>query len=313
MNAAEIAGNNGNEARIYPHARVRGLADWRPQKKTAALVAAVLAVLDEYADYLPLTLRQVFYRLVAKVIIDKTELSYDRLGEMLNRARRAGVVPFASIRDDGASIEAPDGFSGLPQFWNNMVAWAEDYRRERLAGQPQQIELWVEAGGMVPQAARVAHHYGITVYSAGGFDGVTIKHDAASRVLARHQPTLVLHVGDYDPSGLSIFDAAAEDVAQMVRDRGGGDAVTFKRVALTPKQIATYALVEAPPKPTDKRGTWHGGTVQAEALGPDMLAGELEQALREHLDLDVFERVLTIEADERAELLAALDRMNVTA
>ncbi len=43
--------------------RVKGFAPWRPQKKTEALLEDVLGVLDEYREYLPLTVRQVFYRL----------------------------------------------------------------------------------------------------------------------------------------------------------------------------------------------------------------------------------------------------------
>ena len=57
-------------------------------------------MLDEYADYLPLTIRQVFYRLVATREYEKSEPAYKRLMEMLGRARRGGVVPFDAIRDD---------------------------------------------------------------------------------------------------------------------------------------------------------------------------------------------------------------------
>jgi hypothetical protein len=44
--------------------RVRGFAPWRPAPDTLALLDLTRAVLVEYAAYLPLTLRQVFYRLV---------------------------------------------------------------------------------------------------------------------------------------------------------------------------------------------------------------------------------------------------------
>ena len=44
--------------------RPRGYAPWRPQAKTRLLLDQVAAILDEYADHLPLTVRQVFYRLV---------------------------------------------------------------------------------------------------------------------------------------------------------------------------------------------------------------------------------------------------------
>jgi len=45
----------------------------------------------------------VFYRLVATCGFDKTERSYARLCEAMARARRAGLISFDVIRDDGAS------------------------------------------------------------------------------------------------------------------------------------------------------------------------------------------------------------------
>jgi hypothetical protein len=44
--------------------RVRGFAPWRPITKSRALLDAVNAILVEYAEYLPLTVRQLFSRLV---------------------------------------------------------------------------------------------------------------------------------------------------------------------------------------------------------------------------------------------------------
>ena len=46
--------------------RPRGFIDWRPQKRTRVLLDAVLEVLAEYAEQLPLTIRQIFYRLVGR-------------------------------------------------------------------------------------------------------------------------------------------------------------------------------------------------------------------------------------------------------
>ena len=50
-------------------------------RKTRALLVPVNAVLHEYADHLPLTIRQIFYRLVGAHGYEKTEQAYDRLIE----------------------------------------------------------------------------------------------------------------------------------------------------------------------------------------------------------------------------------------
>ena len=67
-------------------------------------------MLAEYAEQLPLTLRQIFYRMVGAYGYEKTEQAYERLGETLNKARRARVIGMDAIRDDGFTSAVPASF-----------------------------------------------------------------------------------------------------------------------------------------------------------------------------------------------------------
>ena len=296
-------------AREYTHSRPRGYAEWNPRPETLAVLANVEAVLEEYAEHLPLTVRQVFYRLVGAHGYSKTERAYSRLSEYLVRARRAEIIGWDAIRDDGTKERRPHGYTDVEGFWGNVRSWARGYRRDRLDGQPTFIEIWVEAMGMVPQIEKVARVFGAPVFSSGGFGSVTAKHDAAERILERDASTLVLNVGDHDPSGLSIFDSAAEDVAAFVEAGGGWNGVTFQRVAVTEAQIAAHDLPTAPPKKADKRGNWTGGTVQCEALDPATLAGAVRDGIKAALDLGIYRDLLKEEAQERKELIQAVEEM----
>jgi hypothetical protein len=295
--------------------RPRGMAPWSPSPESLELVGAVREVLAEYEDQLPLTLRQVFYRLVASRSYEKTEQAYGRLGETLNRARRAGLVPFEHVRDDGGEAILPQTFGSPEEF----LDWARDnadvFNLDRQHGQPQYLEVWVEAAGMARMVADVALQYGVPVYSAGGFDSTTGKHDAAARFLERDNeaedglPTIVLHLGDYDASGVSLFVAAAEDVTAFVEDFGG-DEPEFVRVAVTEAQIGEYGLPSAPPKKNDKRSVFTDTkTVQCEAFEPDQLQKIVRAAIEERLDMDVFEQTLAQEREQRAALRELLDEM----
>jgi hypothetical protein len=97
--------------------RTRGFAPWSPRQETLFLIDQVRDVLREYAPYLPLTLRQIFYRLVGAHRYEKTEQAYDRLGEHLNRARRARMIPMSEIRDDGGTVIKPNS-------WRSSVSLA---------------------------------------------------------------------------------------------------------------------------------------------------------------------------------------------
>ncbi|MFD0351894.1 hypothetical protein ACFQ0M_48745 [Kitasatospora aburaviensis] len=170
------------------------------------------------------------------------------------------------------------------------------------------LELWVEAAGMVPMIVPTARNHGASVFSGGGFGSVTAKYDAAERINRRRRPTTVLVIGDYDPSGLSIMDAAAEDVSAFVGELGGHHP-EFVHLAVTPAQIARYQLPTAPQKARDRRGEVMQQTVQAEALSPDQLVGIVEQGLREHLDLDALAAAHRRSETEREEILAEFDRL----
>lgn len=292
--------------RDYRRTRPRGFVEWNPAPATAALIDAVSAVLDAYADHLPLTLRQVFYVLVGQHGYDKTERAYKRLGEAVNRARRALLIGMDAIRDDGTTSTEAGGWTGVDDFQSAVAAWARGYRRDLGASQPDRIELWVEAAGMVPQAVRVARAFGVDVYSSGGFDSTTAKYVAAQRLVDDGRPPVILHVGDYDPSGLAIIDSAAEDVTAFAVQLGGIEP-EWRRIAVTPEQIEAYGLPTAPQKATDRRGgEVMAATVQAESLPPDTLAAELTDALEVVIDDVALRAARQAGEDERAQLLDEL-------
>jgi hypothetical protein len=296
----------------YTDTRVRGLADWSPKPATLEVLGAVRDIIEEYRSFLPMTARQIFYRLVGAHGYGKTELAYKRLLEYLNRGRRAGLVPWSAIRDDGFTVSHGGGYDSSEQFIDSLIDDAEAYTRDRQGGQAQLLEVWVEAAGMVPQAARSLAGLSVPVYSSGGFNSTTAKHSTARRIADTMRfdglPTVVLHIGDYDPSGVAIIDSLAGDINGFLRDYDEAPA-TFIRTAVTPAQIAELELPGAPAKTTDNRAGFDDLAVQAEAIAPDVLADIIRAAALEHFDEVILEEVMTEEEDERAEVIAHISEL----
>jgi hypothetical protein len=272
-------------------------------KKALELIAHVNAVLGEHRDHLPLTLRQIFYRLVGAHGYDKTERAYERLGEHLVRARRARLVPMEAIRDDGGTTITPNMWTNAQEYLDAVRAQAADLMLDRTAGQKTRLAVLCEAAGMAPQLARETDRFGITVMSSGGFDSLTEKHAFAAELARHDRPTEVLHIGDHDSSGVSMFAAYLEDVEAFTRDLGG--EATFTRLAVTPEQIAAYDLPTAPPKEGDRRA-FSGATCQAEALAPGVLAAILRDAIEARIDRRALNRVLRRERTVQRELIERL-------
>jgi len=306
--------------------RPKGYAEWRPRPETAATVQDVKRVLAEYQAHLPLTVRQIFYRMVGQYGYEKTEQAYNRLADYIVRARRAQLIPFSSIRDDGTVGSGYAGWDSMEQFVDGIRHSADSYQRERSEGQPVEVELWCEAAGMVPQLQRAVLGLPVSVYSTGGFSSVTVTHEIAQRALRRDRPTAFLHVGDYDPSGESIFEAMGVDAKSFLRTKlwqrlqddevlylgnpvpEGSPDLLLSRVALTADQVDEYELPTAPPKKSDTRSaSWVGDTCQAEAMPPDLLAEVIRNACEDQLDLDVLDDLKVVEEKERAALIEYLE------
>ncbi|MER9580483.1 hypothetical protein [Mesorhizobium sp. M0276] len=303
---AEIAASRKNGA-----GRHRGyIFDYRPRAKTLALLDDVRAVMNEYRGYWPLTCRQVFYRLVSTTALyPKTELFYGKLCHHLANARRGRAIQFGAIRDDGLTTCSLDHFDNHEHFLRHVRELGKNYTRNKLARQEVHIEVWCEAAGMLPQLHAVAEPYSIPVYSSGGFDSLTAKKRLADRICKLGKPAIILHLGDFDPSGVSIFDSVAEDVAAFVEaDRPWATvSVAFERVALTAEQVRQYDLPTAPPKASDTRSkSWQGGTCQLEALPPDVIADILRATINRHFDLEGLHHDLRQEETDRRRIAGAL-------
>jgi hypothetical protein len=279
---------------------------WEPRPPTRQLLGEVQRVLDEYRVHLPLTVRQIYYRLVATGKLEKTERAYGRLVEHLTLARRAEFVAFEHIRDDGADLPGSlVGWSDPGDLAGLLAAVARDFALDPQTGQVRRLLLWCEAGGMRPQLERVAAPYGVQVIAGGGFDSLTAKHAMAELMTDADAAFEVLHVGDFDPSGEHVFASLAEDVEEFALALGAD--VAFARLAVTPAQVDLYGLPTAPPKPSDRR-SFSGGdrTVQAEALPPDVLADTVEAAIRERLDLGLVAEAGRLSEQIRADAEARL-------
>jgi hypothetical protein len=268
-----------------------------------ALINGVNAVLAEYHAVLPLTIRQVFYRLVTQGNTDKTEHGYKRLCEAINKGRRARLIDMAHIRDDGFSMTQIETFGGVDEVIAAYKAHAEGVRVDRQEGQGRRLMLWCESRGMKPMLERVCIDYGVPVASSGGFDSVSTKYQVAVD-LARGDSIEVLHLGDHDPSGVHIFSSLAEDITAFTRAMGGD--VEFTRLAVTPEQRTLYNLPTAPPKATDRRSFAGNETVQCEAIPPDILLEIVEQAITDRMDMAIYQALLGTEQGIRTGVLQVI-------
>lgn len=272
------------------------------QAKTLALFDRVNGILAEYD--MPLTLRQVYYRLVAAHVIPNTERAYKNLSARLTDGRRAGRIDPARITDRLREAQRVPCWGDLPDF---LRAVRRSYRREKWTSQPVTVEVWCEKDALAGVLQPIADEHEVTLYVGRGYSSYSAMMDAADRIADAGQRTVVLYFGDFDPSG--------QDMPRDIRDRLAADfgvEVDLRVIALTPEQIAEYDLPPAPTKKTDTRAAAfvakHGDlSVELDALPPDVLQALVRNCIEGLMDLSAFAAEAEAEEEERVRLAAVID------
>jgi len=268
----------------------------------------VTAVLEELKEYKPLTLRQVYYQLVAKDYIENKKSQYTMLSTLLKWARINGYICWDDIEDRVRVFHNGAGWNDKEQFikWelNNFLA---GYQRDLLQTQDRYIEVWIEKDALSSIFKRITFRYGVSTVVCRGFSSVSFLNDFKSRLSNYEDKTpLMLYFGDFDPSGVEML----ESIKITLQDELGVEEIEFKRIALTKEDIFNYKLPHNPDalKKTDTRAKKHveaygNLAVELDALRPDVLEQKIRDAIEAELDIETFNAEVDIHKGELQKLV----------
>jgi hypothetical protein len=132
-----------------------------------------------------------------------------------------------------------------------------------------------------------------------GYASLSFLHSAAEYINKLSVPAYLYHLGDYDPSGVN----AAEKIEETMRELAPDAEIHFKRLAVTPVQIAAWSLPSRPTKVSDTRSKGFGGlSVELDAIAPADLRNLVEDAITAHLPPQQFAVLKAAEESEREQI-----------
>lgn len=80
---------------------------YNPSPASLILIDRCNTILEDYSKQgYSLTLRQLYYQLVAKDIIPNTQKSYNRLGAIVTKAREGGLISWGHIVDRTRNVRS---------------------------------------------------------------------------------------------------------------------------------------------------------------------------------------------------------------
>lgn len=145
------------------------------------------------------TLRQLFYRLVAAEHLPNTQTAYKTLSAVTPAARRRGEFP--DLVDRTRTIHRWTTFRSPAQ----ARRWLADiYRRDRTEGQAWSVYVGVEKAGIVEQLTAWFADLGVSILALGGYSSQSYVDVVASDAARQKRQAGLIYAGDFDPSGEDI-------------------------------------------------------------------------------------------------------------
>jgi hypothetical protein len=274
-------------------------AEW---ESTTRFIEQALEILEAEQ---PMTVRQLFYRLVSVGVIANDRNDYQRVSRVMTTARDDGRCPFEWIVDRSRPSYEPNVWKDMRGY---LRACKRSYRKDYWVKQPCYVEVWAEKDAIIGAIQEVTDDLGVIVRVGRGFLSATKAHETAEILADKDNPVTVFYLGDHDPSGRAI----EEDLRRRIRGYGSG-VFDLIRLAIHLEDIKKFKLPPLRVKDSDSRSARfrvkHGAQcVELDALPPVELRRRIREAIESQLDFEEWERSVEIEKAELASIQNIVDQ-----
>jgi hypothetical protein len=283
--------------------------------KNRELVAAAVQKLEAER---PMTLRQLFYRLISAGELRNTPAEYARLGGVMTRLREAGEVPRNWLVDHTRSTHKPSSWSGLSDFSESV---RDCYRKDFWASLPHHVEVFVEKDAVAGTVQPVTNEHDVAIRVCRGYASVSFAGGIADLWSQIEKPIFAYYLGDFDPSGFDLerdlrekLDRYSGRYAEDNPEYATNQNFIWRRLGVIASDFDEHDLIRLPVKTSDKRAAGfirlHGtACAEIDAIAPTELRRRVEAAVNEHIDVDEWNRLLAVERAEQETLNRMVKRL----
>lgn len=292
--------------------------DHKFNRASLELIETANGILNEYrAMGYRLSLRQLYYQLVARDYIENSVKSYKRIGNLVSDARLAGLIDWDMIEDRNRETVIPTAWDSPAQI---VRAAAQQFRIERWEGQPCYAEVMVEKDALSGILQPVCRELHVRFTANKGYSSSSAMYEAGKRVynamIKREIAQIhIFYLGDHDPSGIDMTRDITERLIMFsklkdkIETQGYEieDFIHIHRLALNYDQVEQWNPPENPAKETDSRYQAYAdqfgeSSWELDAVEPRMLASLVRDGIQELIDEDQWNDVMEREKEMRQDL-----------
>lgn len=290
--------------RVMDH-KVMGTLGGAKRTKNNLLLEQASEIVEEYLDqgYI-LTLRQLYYQMVARDLMENNHKRYEAFSGIISEGRLGGYINWEGIEDRSRRTITAQSFSST----NHLLEVAmNSYRLNRMESQDIYIEVLVEKEALSGILEPIAEYYGIPFTAIKGQSSTSFNNKLAERMkgqLFQGKEIKLLYLGDMDPSGIAIPKNITNKLIEQFR---GDKCFSLDRIALTIEQAEEVSAPPYPAKVSDSNfrkfvDEYGYNAYELDALSPTYLQTLTETEIEKVIDMNLFQEVLNQEKIDIVEL-----------
>lgn len=212
-------------------------------------------VIDYDAQGYTMTVRQLYYQLVAADLIPNDLNSYKRIASIINDGKLAGLIDWDGIEDRTREFIRRSAWTSGKSI---LQASADSFHMDMWVNQRNRVFVVIEKEALVGVLEQTCRALDVPILAARGYPSGTVLREFAEEdvlpALYEAKDVTILHLGDHDPSGLDMTRDLTERLRLFCAEHNGQlDRVEIKRIALNKDQIEQFQPPPNPAKTTDAR------------------------------------------------------------
>lgn len=279
------------------------------QDKVLDLIETMSGIIADYqAQGFVLTVRQLYYQLVARDIIENSQKSYKRITSIANNARLAGMLDWDAIEDRTREFVRRQRWESGQEI---LQSAANSFHIDMWRRQPRRVFVIIEKEALVGVLSPTCQKLDVPILAARGYPSCTVLREFAVEDIVPHtddQDLTILHLGDHDPSGIDMTRDLQERISMFARQ-----PIELVRVALNMAQIEERKPPPNPAKATDSRfedyvQQFGDESWELDALPPEYLVELVRTEIESRIDKDQWAADERRVIDVQGRILKAAER-----
>lgn len=259
-------------------------------------------IADYQADGYNLSLRQLYYQLVARDIIPNSVKSYKKTGVLVSNGRKAGLIDWAAIDDRSRETLKASTWESPAEI---IQAAADGFYIDKWEPQPNHIHVMVEKDALSGVLWPVCEDLGVSFTANKGYPSDSILYEMARGIIRQKnagKDIHIIHLGDHDPSGIDMTRDLVDRLTLFA-----DFPINVKRIALNRQQVTELNPPENPAKQTDTRfadyeAKFGRASWELDAIEPRSLAQLVRDAVAPLRDDDLWDEAEQREQKMRQDL-----------